>query len=126
MEKKPSDRSQSDYSYLYFQQTSNEYDEVMGITQVDSREAERFEEGIEPEFLDAEEESPKVPGDNPDSGHVAGASHGGLWHFIATRVIEHTEPGQEKFPAPCHSRVEIDETSNPQQSKLPITLGRDD
>ena len=28
----------------------NEYDEVMGITQVDSREAERFEEGLEPEF----------------------------------------------------------------------------
>ena len=27
----------------------NEYDEVMGITQVDPREAERFEEGIEPE-----------------------------------------------------------------------------
>ena len=49
----------------------------MGITQVDSREAERFEEGIEPEFLDAEEESPKVPGDKSDSGHVSGASHGG-------------------------------------------------
>ena len=43
----------------------------MGITQVDSREAERFEEGIEPEFQDIEEESPKVPGDKPDSGHVS-------------------------------------------------------
>ena len=37
----------------------NEYDEVMGITQVDPREAERFEEGVEPEFQDAEEELPK-------------------------------------------------------------------
>ena len=33
----------------------HEYDEVMGITQVEPREAERFEEGIEPEFQDAEE-----------------------------------------------------------------------
>ena len=55
----------------------NEYDEVMGITQVDSREAERFEEGIEPEFQDVEEETPKAPGEKPDSGHVSGASHGG-------------------------------------------------
>ena len=38
----------------------NEYDEVMGITQVDSREAERFEEGIEPEFQDVEEEYQSV------------------------------------------------------------------
>ena len=37
----------------------SEYDEVMGIAQVDPREAERFEEGIEPEFQDAEEEIPK-------------------------------------------------------------------
>ena len=40
----------------------DEYDEVMGITQVDSREAERFAEGIEPEFQEAVEEAPKVPG----------------------------------------------------------------
>ena len=48
----------------------------MGITQVDSREAERFEEGIEPEFLDAEEESPKALGMRPNAGHLSGASHG--------------------------------------------------
>ena len=39
----------------------NEYDEVMGITQVDSREAERFEEGLEPECLDAKEGSHNNP-----------------------------------------------------------------
>ena len=44
---------------------------------MDSREAERFEEGIEPEFQDIEEELPKAPGDKADSGHVSGASHGG-------------------------------------------------
>ena len=34
----------------------HEYDEVMGITQVEQREAERFEEGVEPEFQDTEEQ----------------------------------------------------------------------
>ena len=38
---------------------------------MDSREAERFEEGIEPEFLDAVEESPKIPDSRSDSGHVS-------------------------------------------------------
>ena len=36
----------------------NEYDAVMGITQVDSREDARFEEGVEPDFQDAVEEAP--------------------------------------------------------------------
>ena len=49
----------------------------MGIIQVDSREAESFEEGIEPELQD-EEETPKVPGEKPDSGHVSGSSHGAM------------------------------------------------
>ena len=31
----------------------HEYDEVMGITQVDPREAERFEEGLDSEYHDA-------------------------------------------------------------------------
>ena len=60
--------------------TPNEYDEVVGTTQVDSREgweAERFEERNEPEFQDIEEELPKVPGDKLDSGHVSVTSHGG-------------------------------------------------
>ena len=33
----------------------HEYDEVMGITQVEPRDAERFEGGIDSEFQDAEE-----------------------------------------------------------------------
>ena len=33
----------------------HEYDEVMGITQVDPREAERFEDGLDPEYHDATE-----------------------------------------------------------------------
>ena len=34
----------------------HEYDEVMGITQVDPKEAERFEEGLDSEYHDATEE----------------------------------------------------------------------
>ena len=37
-----------------------EYDEVMGITQVDPREAEGFDEGLDLEYHDASE-SPSVP-----------------------------------------------------------------
>ena len=36
--------------------TPNEYDEVMGITQVDPREAERIEEGLDLEYHDASED----------------------------------------------------------------------
>ena len=49
----------------------------MGITQVDPREAERFEEGVEPEFQDVEEELPREVETKPDLGtHGSGVSHG--------------------------------------------------
>ena len=54
----------------------NEYDEIMGITQVDSREAERYEEGLEPEFQDAEEGSLQTLGSKSDSDHALCSSHG--------------------------------------------------
>ena len=54
----------------------NEYDEMMGVTQVHSREAERFEEELEPEFQDAEEGSLHTLGSKPDSDHVLCSSHG--------------------------------------------------
>ena len=57
----------------------HEYDEVMGITQVEPREAERFEEGIEPEFQDAEEVATRENTDSADTeamslGHSTGDS----------------------------------------------------
>ena len=49
----------------------HEYDEVMGITQVDSREAERFEEGLDLEYHDASEDPPLQNEDNvPDTGQA--------------------------------------------------------
>ena len=52
-----------------------EYDEVMGITQEDPREAERFEEGLDLEYHDASE-NPSVP-EPPESVPKSVFSHGG-------------------------------------------------
>ena len=70
----------------------NEYDEVMGITQVDAREAERFEQGLESEFHDPLEESPSTETLNQGCG--SRFSHG-LWQLVVTRVPELVEPSQE-------------------------------
>ena len=53
----------------------HEYDEVMGITQVDPREAERFEEGLDSEYHDATEEPPDT--DRPEPEHMPCFSYGG-------------------------------------------------
>ena len=50
-------------------------DEVMGITQVDPREAEGFEEGLDLEYHDASE-NPSVP-EPPESVPKSVFSHGG-------------------------------------------------
>ena len=42
---------------------------------MDSREAERFEEGLEPDFQDAEEGSPHTLDGKPNSDHVLRSSH---------------------------------------------------
>ena len=93
----------------------NEYDEVMGITQVDSREAERFEEGLEPEFQDAEEGSPTIPSNRPDSGHVSCSSHGGYGSWSLQECLNLLNQARSNSPAPLHSRAEIGKTSNPLQ-----------
>ena len=43
----------------------HEYDEVMGITQVDPGEAERFEEGLDPEYHDATENPQDIEKPDP-------------------------------------------------------------
>ena len=56
-----------------------EYDEVMGITQVEQRDAERLEEGVEPEFQDAEEGAIREENDGTDiRTHESGVVHGGF------------------------------------------------
>ena len=53
---------------------SCEYDEVMGITQVDPREAERCEEGLDSEYHDASEEPQESA--RPEHSHMPCFSHG--------------------------------------------------
>ena len=55
----------------------NDYDEVMGITQVDPRVADRFEEGLDSEYHDAAEEP--LENNSPELRAGADSSHGGLW-----------------------------------------------
>ena len=88
----------------------------MGLTQVDSREAERFEEGIEPEFQDAVEEAPKIPGTRSDSGHMSSASHGGYGSSSLQECLDMLNQARSNSPAPCHSGVDTD--SNPTRSRL--------
>ena len=46
---------------------------------MDPREAERFEEGVEPEFQDVEEELPRESEARSEGEtHVSGVSHGGF------------------------------------------------
>ena len=82
---------------------------------MDSREAERFEEGIEPESQDIEEELPKVPGDKLDSGHVSVTSHGGYGSSSLQECLDILNQAKSNTPAPCHSRVVSEESSNPPQ-----------
>ena len=91
----------------------------MGITQVDLREAERFEEGIEPEFQDIEEELPKVPGDKPHSGHVSDPSHGGYCSSSLQECLDILNQARSNTPAPCHSKVTNKESSNLPQVMSP-------
>ena len=85
----------------------NEYNEAMGITQVDSREAGRFEEGLESEFHDVAEESPDISNNKPDSGHVSCSSHGGYGSSSLQECLNLLNQAKNNSPAPCHSRVEI-------------------
>ena len=95
----------------------NEYDE--GITQVDSREAERFEEGIGPDFRDVEEEPPKEPGERSDIGHASSFSHGGYGSSSLQECLDRLNQATNITPAPCHSGVVTEKSSNPPQVVSP-------
>ena len=97
----------------------NEYDEVMGITQVDPREAERFEEGFEPEFQDVEEEFLKMSEEKPNIGHVSSSLYGGCGSSSLQECLDRINQTRNTAPAPCHPGVRNDESSNPPQVMSP-------
>ena len=90
----------------------HEYDEVMGITQVDPREAERFEEGLD-------SESTMMPLKNhkmlrrPDPTHVPCFSHGGCGSSSLRECIELLNQTRSNSPATLHSGVKTEKLSGP-------------
>ena len=81
---------------------------------MDPREAERFEEGIETEVQNAEGEAPKENSDNADLGtHGSGASQGGFGSSSLQECLDRIKQNRFDAPAPCHSGVKIEDSSNP-------------
>ena len=78
-----------------------EYDAVMGITQVDPRETEGFDEGLDLEYHDATED-PSVlePG---DVKRESGLSHGGCGSSSLRECIELFTSTERNAPATLHS-----------------------
>ena len=93
-----------------------EYDEVMGITQVDPREAERFEEGFDLEYRDASENPPVL--EPFDSMHKPVFSHGGCGSSSLRECIDLLNNTERNTPATLHSGVKKEKTSDPQQKPM--------
>ena len=75
----------------------------MGITQVDPREAERFEEGLDVEHHDASE-NPQIPG-TPEPTHMPSFSHGGCGNSSLRECVELMNNTRRNAPATLHSGV---------------------
>ena len=88
----------------------HEYDEVMGITQVDPREAERFEEGLDSECHDATEEPPDT--NRPEPEHMPCFSHGGCGSSSLRECIELLNQTRSTSPAALHSGVKTEKSFN--------------
>ena len=86
----------------------------MGITQVDSTEAERFEEGLDSEFYDPTEESPDMPTNMSNLGHGPCCSHGGCGSASLQKCFNLLSNAECNSPAPCHSGVKSDKIPDPQ------------
>ena len=81
----------------------------MGITQVEQREAKRFEEGVEPEFQDTEEDAIREENDGTDTRtYESGASHGGYGSATLRECLDRINQHGIDAPAPCHSGVKIE------------------
>ena len=85
----------------------HEYDDVTRITQVEQRETDRFEEGVEPEFQDAEEGAIREENDGTDTRtHEAGVFHGACASATFRKCLDRINQRGVYAPAPCHSGVD--------------------
>ena len=92
-----------------------EYDEVMGITQVEPRDAERFEEGIDSEFQDAEDVTTGETGEMLEA-----ESHGvGAFRECLCRINQ----SRTEAPATLQPGEGTEKTSDPPQVMSPNVEG---
>ena len=85
----------------------------MGITQVESGDAEGFEEGLDLEYHDATE-GPCVS-EPVDTTRKSALSHGGCGSSSLRECIELLNNTERNAPATFHSGVKIENRSNPRQ-----------
>ena len=95
----------------------HEYDEVMGITQVDPREAERIEAGLDLEYHDASENLPS--NEMPEQPQIADLDHGGCGNSSLRECIELLNNTMRKAPATLHFGIENEDSVDPQQVMSP-------
>ena len=96
----------------------HEYDEVMGITQVEPRDAERFEEGNDSDFQDAEETATRETetGDKAEpETRGRGEIHGGVSSATLRECIERVLQQSAVATATLHSGEGIEKSSDPPQ-----------
>ena len=76
---------------------------------MEQREAERFEEGVEPEFQDIEEGAIREENDGTDTmTHESGVFHGGFGSATLRECLDRMNQRGIDAPAPCHSGVKIE------------------
>ena len=92
-----------------------EYDAVMGITQVDPRETEGFDEALDLEYRDATED-PNVL-EPADVKREPGLSHGDCGSSSLRECIELLTSTERNAPATLHSGANMDNKSGPPQDR---------
>ena len=103
-----------------FSRTPHEYDEDMGITQVEPRHAERFEEGIDSEFQDAEEVITEGTEKVIETEvHEVGGLHGGFGSATLRECLDRINQDRTDAPAARHSRVDTEKIPDPPQVMSP-------
>ena len=88
----------------------------MGITQVDPREVERFEEGLGSEYHDAAEEPHDTNRLEPERAPCF--SHGGCGSSSLHECLELLNQASSNSPAPCHSRVTTGKIPDPPHPQM--------
>ena len=93
----------------------------MGITQVEPKDAERFEEGIDSEFQDAEEVTTGETGEMLETeNHGVGGFHGGFGSATLRECLDRINQSRTEAPATRRSGDEPEQEPIPPQFSVSI------